>query len=114
MHLARIKRHGYPELKKDAYQILEKLPHKFVDNFILKNYQQMHDKDIAKYLIKKGLKNITEWNVRYRRRKLEIKKYLYGEIKNTKKKIQLEQRPDIQKLKRKIKKILKSVYPYLG
>ena len=35
MHLARVRRHGYPELKKDAYQTLERLPHKIVDDFIV-------------------------------------------------------------------------------
>jgi len=84
MHLARIKRHGYPELKKDAYQSLEKMPHKFVDDFIRKNCHEMFDEEIAKKLKQKGIKGISIWNVKYRRRKLGIKKYLYGEIQKHK------------------------------
>ena len=84
MHIARIRRHGYSELKKDAYEPLEKLPHKFVDNYIRKNCKIMIDKEIAEELAKRGIKNATIWNVKYRRRKLGIKKYLYGEIKKHK------------------------------
>ena len=84
MHLARVRRHGYPEPKKDAYQSLEKLPHKFVDDFILKNCQKMLDKEIVDRLQKLGYRDITSWNVRYRRRKLGVKKYLSGEIKKHK------------------------------
>lgn len=80
MHSARIKRHGYPELKKDAYQSLEKLPHSVVDNFIRKNSQRMIDKEIAKKLRKIGFKDANQWTVRYRRRKLKLRKYLSGEI----------------------------------
>lgn len=85
MHLARIRRHGYPELKKEKGEHgLEKLPHKIVDNFILKNYKIMFDKEIVEKLKMMGFKKISTWNVRYRRRKLGIKKYLYGEIKKHK------------------------------
>ena len=84
MHLARIKRHGYPELKRNAYQSLEKMPHKFVDNFILKNCRKMFDEEIANKLKQKGIKGVSIWNVKYRRRKLGIKKYLYGEIQKHK------------------------------
>ena len=84
MHLARIKRHGYPELKRDAYQSLEKLPHTVVDDFIRNNCKKMIDKAIVKELRKMGFKEATWWTVRYRRRKLGIKKYLYGEIKKHK------------------------------
>jgi 5-methylcytosine-specific restriction endonuclease McrA len=84
MHLARIRRHGYPELKKDAYQSLEKLPHSFIDDFILKNCKTMIDQKIAAILRKKGYKGANVWTVRYRRRKLGIKKYLYGEVKKHK------------------------------
>lgn len=84
MHKARIRRHGYSELKKNAYQSLEKLPHKIVDNFIRKNCQKMVDKEIAKELKKRGFKEATIWTIKYRRRKLGIKKYLYGEIKKHK------------------------------
>jgi len=84
MHKERIKRHGYPELKKDAYQILEKLPHKAIDHFILKNCQSMFDIEITKELHKMGYKNATVWNVGYRRRKLGNRKYLRGEIQKHK------------------------------
>lgn len=84
MHLARVRRHEYPELKKDAYQSLEKLPHSVIDNFIRKNYGVMIDEKIAKILKKKGYKGANIWTVKYRRRKLGIKKYLYGEVKKHK------------------------------
>lgn len=80
MHTARVRRHGYPELKKDAYQTLEKLPHETVDNFIRINCQLMIDKVIAQKLWKMGFKGANQWNVKYRRRKLGVKKYLSGDI----------------------------------
>ena len=83
MHLARIKRHGYPGLKKGSHG-LEKLPHLVVDNFIRKNCKRLLDKEIAPKLRKKGFKDATIWAVRYRRRQLGIKKYLSGEIKKHK------------------------------
>ncbi len=81
MHKERIKRHGYPELKRNAWQSLEKLPHPVVDDFIRENWKKMLDKEIAKKLKKMGFKEANQWTIRYRRRKLGIKKYLYGEIK---------------------------------
>lgn len=84
MHLARVRRHGYPELKRNAYQSLEKLPHGFADEFIRKNCKIMIDEEIAKALKKRGYKGATVWIVKYRRRRLGIKKYLYGEIKKHK------------------------------
>jgi 5-methylcytosine-specific restriction endonuclease McrA len=87
MHLTRIRRNGYLELKKDKYKgihTLEKLPHKTVDNFILKNCKFMIDEKIALKLKEMGFNNATIWTVKYRRRKLGIKKYLYGEIKKHK------------------------------
>ena len=83
MHLARIKRHGYPGLKKGSHG-LEKLPHLFVDDFIRKNCKKIIDKEIAAILRKKGFKGATVWTIKFRRRKLNIKKYLYGEIKKHK------------------------------
>jgi 5-methylcytosine-specific restriction endonuclease McrA len=79
MHRARMQRHGRPELKTDSHG-LEKLPHYIVDDFIKKNSTKMIDKEILKALRKMGLKKITLWNVKYRRRKLGIRKYLSGEI----------------------------------
>jgi hypothetical protein len=90
MHLARIKRHGYPELKKDAYQSLEKMPHEFVDEFIKQNCHKMFDEEIAAKLSQKGIKGISTWNVKYRRRKLGIKKYSYGEIQKHKAWVRLQ------------------------
>ena len=170
MHLERIKRHGYPELKRDAYRSLEKLPHSVVDDFIRKNCKRMIDQEIVKKLRKMGFKGANQWTVKYRRRKLGIKKYLYGEILKhrawvraqaikkygnkcelcgynlsidahhiipkceggphkidnlmllcpnchaliTRNYFTLKDRRNISKIRRKIKKIIKSVYPYLG
>ncbi len=83
MHLARIKRHGYPGLQKNFHK-LEKLPHPVVDDFIRKNCKRLIDEEIVKELRKIGFKKATVWTVKYRRRKLGIKKYLYGEIKKHK------------------------------
>jgi predicted restriction endonuclease len=83
MHLARIKRHGHSGLQTGFHK-LERLPHPIVDDFIRKNCKRIIDKEIAKKLKKKGFKTANQWLVRYRRRKLGIKKYLYGEIKKHK------------------------------
>lgn len=53
MHLARIRRHGYLDLKKNPYQSLEKLPHEGVDEFILSNIDLV-DKELADRLVKNG------------------------------------------------------------
>ena len=82
-HLARIGRHGHPNLKKDSHG-LEKLPHHFVDDFIRENCKKLIDKQIAILLKEKGFKDAAPWTIKYRRRKLGIKKYLYGEIKKHK------------------------------
>lgn len=84
MHRERIRRHGYPELKTNAYQSLEKLPHKIVDNFILQNHLEMIDEEIVVELKKMGFKHATKWGVGYRRRKLGERKYMRGEIKKHK------------------------------
>jgi predicted HNH restriction endonuclease len=83
MHLARIKRHGHPGLQKNFHK-LEKLPHPIVDDFIRENCKRLIDVEIVKELKKMGFKQATQWLVRYRRRRLGIKKYLYGEIKKNK------------------------------
>jgi hypothetical protein len=83
-HWGRLQRNGHFGLKKGAYRILEKMPHKFVDSFIRRNCKKMIDEDIADKLIKKGIVGVTTWNIRYRRRKLGVKKYLYGEVKKHK------------------------------
>lgn len=84
MHLARIRRHGYPELKKDAYTPLEKLPHLVVDDFILKSCKDNEDQHIADELKQMGFRGATVWTVGYRRRKLGGRKYLHGEIQKHK------------------------------
>lgn len=84
MHYGRLQRNGHFGLKKGAFQILEKMPHKFVDSFIRKNCNKMIDKDIVDKLIKHRITGVNVWNVRYRRRKLGIKKYLYGKIQKHK------------------------------
>lgn len=85
MHLTRIRRNGYLELKKEKGEhALEQLPHKIIDNFIIKNCQRLLDKDIVTKLKEMGFRKANIWNVKYRRRKLGIKKYLYGEIKKHK------------------------------
>lgn len=83
MHRARIKRHGYPGLKEGSHG-LEKLPHAVVDRFIRRSHEKMIDEEIAKRLRKMGFKAATIWTVKYRRRRMGIKKYLYGEIKKHK------------------------------
>jgi len=80
-HLRRIDRNGYPELKHDAWQSKEKLPHEFVDDFILKNWKKMIDEELVVALLTQGIKEVNVHRVKYRRRKLGIRKYLYGEIK---------------------------------
>ncbi|MBU4332259.1 HNH endonuclease [Patescibacteria group bacterium] len=84
MHLSRLKRNGHLGLRDKSFHKLEKLPHKFVDGFVLKNCSKMIDTDIAKYLQQQGFKGATVWIVKYRRRKLGVKKYLYGEVKKHK------------------------------
>jgi hypothetical protein len=83
MHLARIKRHGHLGLQTGFHK-LEKLPHPVVDDFIRNNHKILIDIEIAKELKKMGFKEANQCLVRYRRRKLGIKKYLYGEIKKHK------------------------------
>lgn len=80
MHLARVKRHGHLGLQTGFHK-LEKLPHAIVDDYIRKNYSKLIDKDIVEELKKRGFTKANQWLVRYRRRRLGIKKYLYGEVK---------------------------------
>ncbi|KKU49451.1 MAG: hypothetical protein UX71_C0018G0013 [Parcubacteria group bacterium GW2011_GWA1_47_10] len=80
MHKERFKRHGYFELKRERGEHgLEKLPHE-IDKFIIENCKTMIDHEIANKLLELGYSGANAWNVRYRRRKLGIKKYLYGEV----------------------------------
>jgi 5-methylcytosine-specific restriction endonuclease McrA len=79
-HLARVRRHGYPEIKRDAYRSLEKLPHKYVDTFIKNNYKTMKDSEISEQLSKSGYRGSDQWTVKYRRRKLGLNKYLSGDV----------------------------------
>lgn len=82
MHMARFRRHGYFE-KKTGSHGLEKLPHE-VDAFILENCKDKEDEELTGSLLKMGYQGATIWTVKYRRRKLGIKKYEYGEIKKHK------------------------------
>ena len=85
IHSARMIRHGYPELKKERGEhALEKLPHEFVDSFIMEKSGENDDIWIADELNKMGYKNTNRWNVGYRRRRLGKRKYQRGEIKNHK------------------------------
>lgn len=84
MHLARVRRHGYPDLKKDAYKSLEKLPHKDVDDFIIARCGELEDTELAKELRKMGYEGATKWTVGYRRRGLGVRKYLRGEVQKHK------------------------------
>lgn len=91
MHLARIKRHGYPELKKERGEHgLETLPHGIVDEFMIKHCREMIDEEMVKELKKLGFNSANVWNVKYRRRKLGVKKYLYGEVKKHKAWVRLQ------------------------
>jgi predicted restriction endonuclease len=80
MHLARIRRNGNLELKKDPWLSLGKLPHKIVDDFIRKNWRIMIDDEMISELQKMGFKDANSWTVKYRRRRLGLKKYLHGDI----------------------------------
>ena len=84
MHLARIRRQGYPEPKIDAYTPLEKLPHDKVDDYIRNNCRRMEDREIAQNLKIMGFRGATVWTVGYRRRKLGGRKYLRGEVQKHK------------------------------
>ena len=90
MHIARIRRHGYPELKTDAFAPLEKLPHPIVDDYIKNNCKQMQDVEIAKNLKVMGFEYATKWTIGYRRRKLGARKYLTGEIQKHKAWVRLQ------------------------
>src|SRR3989338_3570125 len=83
MHKARFRRHGHFGLRDKSFHKLEKLPHT-VDAFIQQHAHQMIDEQIAQELRKQGFANVTAWNVKYRRRKLRIRKYASGEEKKHK------------------------------
>lgn len=74
MHLARFRRRGHFGLRDKSSHKLEKLPHT-VDLFIQEQASQMQDKDIARALQDQGYAGATIWTVKYRRRKLGIRKY---------------------------------------
>lgn len=75
MHKERLKRHGTLGLKKEmGIHGREKLPHKEVDYIIKANFSKK-DSEITKILNLNGYNQATEWNVKYRRRKLGLIKY---------------------------------------
>lgn len=55
--MAGIKRHRHSGLQKNFHK-LEKLPHPVVDDFIRRNCKKLLDEEIAKELIKRGLKKL--------------------------------------------------------
>ena len=83
MHKARFKRHGHFGLRDKSFHKLEKLPHA-VDSFIREQAGQMMDKQIAEQLHHNGFQGATIWTVKYRRRRLGIRKYASGEEKKHK------------------------------
>lgn len=89
-HLGRIRRYGHTGVNLNAWRCVEKLPHDIVNDFIIQNHKTMIDKKIAKALTEKGIKEASVWNIKYRRRKLGIKKYLYGDIKKHKAWVRLQ------------------------
>ncbi len=74
MHLSRLKRNGHLGLKTGPHK-LEKLSHD-IDHIILENSSKP-DKELLGLIIAAGCVNATVHNVKYRRRKLGIRKY-YG------------------------------------
>lgn len=88
MHAARLRRNGHFGHKENAYASLKKIPHE-LDGLIRVYCRKLTDATIAKRLRKMGYRNITTWNVRYRRRKIGIKKYAYGKDKKYKEWVRL-------------------------
>jgi 5-methylcytosine-specific restriction endonuclease McrA len=76
MHLARLKRNGHLGLHTGPHK-LEKLPHT-ADSLIIENKDKL-DSEIVKILHDAGIHQAQPWNVKYRRRKMGIKKYLMTE-----------------------------------
>ena len=169
MHKARFRRHGHFGLRDKSFHGLEKLPHT-VDAFIQQHAKGMLDRDIVEHLRKQGFSGAELWTVRYRRRRLNIRKYASGEEKKhkawvrqqalkkyghrcelcgyhllvethhivpkyqgglhevenlmivcsnchtllTRKSVTLRRRSEIPRLRRRIRQLLRSVYPYLG
>ena len=75
MHLARLQRHGTLGLKSElGIHGLEKLPHDKVDEIIRENILKK-DTEIVNILKLMGFNQASEWNVKYRRRKLGLLKY---------------------------------------
>lgn len=81
MHLARIRRNGSYELNSKDSHGLEKLPHNVVDEIISSCPVEMTYEEIAAKLQDMGYKGATRWTVGYRRRKLGLRKYSYGELR---------------------------------
>lgn len=83
MHKARFRRHGHFGQRDKSFHKLEKLPH-VVDPFIREHAHKMLDQQIAEQLRQQGFEGATVWTVKYRRRKLGIRKYEPGEQKKHK------------------------------
>ena len=84
MHKARFRRHGHFGLRDKSFHKLEKLPHEGVDQFIRGNTHQMLDRQIAEHLRSQGVGGATVWTVKYRRRRLGIRKYASGDLRKHK------------------------------
>lgn len=78
MHETRVRRNGYISLKKevDISHGLEILPHDIVDDIIRDNMDKK-DKEIVNILIEEGFKEASLRNVKYRRKRLGLKKYKF-------------------------------------
>lgn len=83
MHKARWRRHGHFGLRDKSFHKLEKLPHT-ADAFIREHAHEMLDHQIVEQLRGLGFAGATDWTVKYRRRKLGIRKYASGELKKHK------------------------------
>lgn len=73
MHKERLKRNGTLNRKTGSHG-LEKLPHDLIDNLIRENIDKK-DSEITKIIHEFGFNDATEWNIKYRRLRLGIKKY---------------------------------------
>lgn len=78
MHKARFRRRGHFGLRDKSFHKLERLPHA-VDPFIREHAPKMLDRQLAERLHEQGFAGATVWTVKYRRRKLGIRKYESGE-----------------------------------
>ena len=79
MHQTRLRRYGHLGRKTGSHG-LEKIPHTL--DQVVQEHAALKDSEIMEVLHKMGFKSITIYNVRYRRKKLGIKKYLGNKCKS--------------------------------